>query len=103
MVEEVFSGFEVAPLSRTTQRFEGDAAAHNSIFGEQARNRTLRHAVRDIHVDAAGRESLVRLIQSHVHVSRRENQKKYNEKQEAAHVSLAFPIGGARGPDSCAG
>src|SRR6266446_9150009 len=105
MVEEVFAGFELAPLSRTAQRFEGDAAAHHSIFGEEARNRTLRHAVRDINVDAAGREPLVRPIKSHVHVSRCGNQKKkYNEKkQEAAHVSLALPLAGARGPDSRAG
>jgi len=77
MVEEVFAGFELAPLSG--DRHNASKAmrlAHHSIFGEEARNRTLRHTVRDINVDAAGREPLVRPIESHVHVSRCGNQKK---------------------------
>ena len=92
MIEKIFAGLECPPLPRPAQRFKRDPASHHAIFGEQPRNGALRCAARDVHVHAAGRESLVRPEQSHVQVSRRDNQQNQKEKKEGGACQSRAPV-----------
>ena len=68
-VEEILAGLQIVSPSLAAQKFKRDPAAHDAVFGEQARDRPLRRAARDIHVDPVAREPLIRLVQRQVEIS----------------------------------
>ena len=102
-VEEILAGLQVVSPSLAAQKFKRDPAAHDAVFGQQARDRALRRAARDIHVDSVARESLIRLVQRQVEISAREDQKNQEEEEGPAHISLAIRFAPARGPNNLAG
>ena len=105
MIEEIFARLQSAAASLAAQNFKGDPAAHHAIFGQQARDRALRRAVRNVDINTIARESLIRPVQSEVEISRRHKQQDQEDEEGPAHVSLAILAASANayGPDNLAG
>ena len=61
MVEEVLAGLEGSLAALAAQKFKRQAAAHDAILGQQARDGALRGAAGNVHVDPLGGEALVGL------------------------------------------